>query len=797
MKNLRYIRMFFLAITIFQAVAMEVPKLNWHELEQRESIGRGSFGEVHRGRWAGQDVAIKVLYTRTLSAELKRDFDRGADLMWRSQSDRVVRLYGVCTDPGHSAMVLELMNGSLYDLLHSETIIPEKQLWQTAIDIAQGLSDLHNNHILHRDLKSHNIFLDARGRAKIADFGLTKFRLASSTQTHHTGGTMRWCAPELLDLSPPQANTAMDMYSYGVILWELIARKIPFEAQPNDEIVMAAISRGERESIPAECPDVLQGIIEACWQQESTNRPEAKTVLEWLIAAQPEKPELPVWFFEDKSITAIPNSGFVVCSAGQQDWLKVLQCYQHHPIPGYDVGRVDLIYHPDMNRKFAATLKLLQQRKGNPRYAADWPGQGDLRSWRHIINQKFLSMTEPYTDENCPDVKLMPLWYGTQKDKLGSILSAGYTPFDETDDGYFGKGIYMTHEARYAEIYANRCVFEHNPEGVLILNWIASYSSYPIIREDFNASTKKLVSRIASEKYDSHFIPVVSMDISNVNYRPTGIGEESQNTEMVIFDSDKILPRYIITLQPTLPRTPFNQIVVMNTVIEQQAREREEQARRVATVSSPALKIGGSSGGGSAAAAVTVSRPVVAASRLTVPEIARGNEDIYARFMRGVLIYRPTAGSEVGRIDLPIASLLNPLESTFDLSRCGDASQYLSINTGYKKKKISANSGKVEVWIVPKFVVEKDVGSGEILRVFRFHYRDITSKWTAPFGLFYTWGGYEDLTWYDDLVTASSEEISSKNLYENWIDIEQRTWTREEPVVRRARRAAECLCIQF
>jgi hypothetical protein len=146
----------------------------------------------------------------------------------------------------------------------------------------------------------------------------------------------------------------------------------------------------------------------------------------------------------------------------------------------------------------------------------------------------------------------------------------------------------------------------------------------------------------------------------------------------------------------------------------------------------------------------------------SIPAIARGYEEIYERFLRGVLIYKPNKDNDIGRIDLPIASLLNPLESMFDLSRCGNAGQYLSISTGYRKGKVAANSSKYEVWIAPKFVVASEVGRTAS------HYRDIMSTWSAPFGLFYTYGGWDKLEWYDYLVTSSPEEISSKNLYENW-----------------------------
>ena len=172
--------------------------------------------------------------------------------------------------------------------------------------------------------------------------------------------------------------------------------------------------------------------------------------------------------------------------------------------------------------------------------------------------------------------------------------------------------------------------------------------------------------------------------------------------------------------------------------------------------------------------------PIVAVIVNPVPAIALGNEAIYERFLRGKLIYRPTAGSDVGKVELSIADFVtrgqNPLESTFDLSGCGDASTYLSISTGYRKGKISVNSTKVEVWITPKFLIQSGITITPGILRNRIsgpaaHYHPIVEGWNstaAPLGLVYNWGGYEDLTWFDYLTSESLEGITSKNLYENW-----------------------------
>ena len=157
--------------------------------------------------------------------------------------------------------------------------------------------------------------------------------------------------------------------------------------------------------------------------------------------------------------------------------------------------------------------------------------------------------------------------------------------------------------------------------------------------------------------------------------------------------------------------------------------------------------------------------PVARPMKLAIPEIALGHETVYERFLKGVLVYRPTAGSDVGKIELPIAALANPLDATFDLSNCGDTGHYLSIATGYRKGKQAENANKVEIWLTPRFLIEKDLAHRA------GHYAPIMWTWdaqTAPVGLFFNWGGRDDLNYFDYLTTQDYDTLSSENLYEKW-----------------------------
>jgi len=137
---------------------------------------------------------------------------------------------------------------------------------------------------------------------------------------------------------------------------------------------------------------------------------------------------------------------------------------------------------------------------------------------------------------------------------------------------------------------------------------------------------------------------------------------------------------------------------------------------------------------------------------------------VYPKFLNGVLVYRPQEGSDVGRIDMPIAALSNPLEGTFDLSRCGDAGKYLSISTGYRKTVKLENTNKLEIWIAPRFLIKR------ALATTAGHFREIEGIWasSAEIGIFWNCGDYDNLTWYDYLISQDIDNLSKNNLYVNW-----------------------------
>ena len=155
-----------------------------------------------------------------------------------------------------------------------------------ALDIAQGLAFLHASTpiILHRDLKSHNILLDSHRRAKIADFGLSRVKQesrSSRSQQQDCVGTVAWMAPELFKRRAKYV-AGSDMYSFGMILWELSTRALPWEDAHGNQSIIKWVCEGEREDIPPMTPPPIATLIKQCWEAEPGGRPSAAQALRTL-----------------------------------------------------------------------------------------------------------------------------------------------------------------------------------------------------------------------------------------------------------------------------------------------------------------------------------------------------------------------------------------------------------------------------------------------------------------------------------------------------------------------------------
>jgi len=262
-------------------------------------LGEGGFGVVYRGDWQGNAVAIKKLsMNRPLSEKEIDDFQQEMELMSMLHHPQIVRFFGgyLQDEFGHPSygIVMEYcLKGSLSSVLHFDHPLAWTVRIAISYDIARGLLFLHNKGIIHRDLKSANVLLDKEMNAKLTDFGLSYIKQESRKTTIKTGGqakgTLEWMAPELFQ-KKVEYSTQTDMYSFGVTLWEIASRKLPFDGEDSNRVISFHLTE-QIEEIPKECEKEAPKIallIKQCWQKDPKKRITAKEAVDELT---PEKPK--------------------------------------------------------------------------------------------------------------------------------------------------------------------------------------------------------------------------------------------------------------------------------------------------------------------------------------------------------------------------------------------------------------------------------------------------------------------------------------------------------------------------
>jgi serine/threonine protein kinase len=200
----------------------------------------------------------------------------------------VVLLMGACTEARDKlAIVTELCEGNLRSIIHNKRItLKLMQKINFAIDVAQGMAWLHNtkpHHIIHRDLKLTNLLVDENWKVKVCDFGLSDFLKTDFLQDKGVAvGSALWMSPEVLE--GRKLTEKIDVYSFGLILWEIIMRVQPYgEYKTVSELRRAVCIDGIRPPLKKQdIPQCLCDLIEQCWEKDPAKRPSFVQVLEML-----------------------------------------------------------------------------------------------------------------------------------------------------------------------------------------------------------------------------------------------------------------------------------------------------------------------------------------------------------------------------------------------------------------------------------------------------------------------------------------------------------------------------------
>jgi hypothetical protein len=158
-----------------------------------------------------------------------------------------------------------------------------------------------------------------------------------------------------------------------MVLWEIVAREIPYKDVADDGLLREEVRKGEREELPPDCAPHFAHVIPLAWAADPTARPSAAAIMAVLAAALPAlgrdeaAAKTAPWHFDATLKMALaPDEVFRLIPAGASDQAKVEQFYAHHPVPGREIDTVQIIYNPTLNRAFALNMQLLQQRAGRP-----------------------------------------------------------------------------------------------------------------------------------------------------------------------------------------------------------------------------------------------------------------------------------------------------------------------------------------------------------------------------------------------------------------------------------------------
>ncbi|XP_070558827.1 serine/threonine-protein kinase B-raf-like isoform X11 [Ptychodera flava] len=262
-------------------------------------IGSGSFGTVYRGQWHGA-VAVKKLNVTDPTPSQLQAFKNEVAVLRKTRHANILLFMGCTSKPELAIVTQWCESSSLYKHLH---VIEVKFEMHDLIDIArqsaQGMDYLHAKNIIHRDLKSNNIFLHDDMTVKIGDFGLAtvKSRWSGSERIEQPTGSILWMAPEVIRMQDPNPYTPQsDVYAFGVVLYELVTGQLPYSNINNKDQIIWMVGRGYLSPNPedsrSDTPKAFKRLMSDCCKKNRDERPLFPQVLASLESLARSLPKL-------------------------------------------------------------------------------------------------------------------------------------------------------------------------------------------------------------------------------------------------------------------------------------------------------------------------------------------------------------------------------------------------------------------------------------------------------------------------------------------------------------------------
>ncbi len=267
---------------------VKLPEISREMIVYTRDLGQGHFGVVVQAEaecigaeMKPQTVAVKVLKVGA-TPQVKKEFFREAALMNAFDHPNILKLFGVCIKQEPLCMVFEYMEkGDLNEFLRQNAPKPpfpglsNEQLVEFCVEISAGLEYLAQNHYVHRDMATRNCLVSSTYRVKISDFGLSQDVYSSDYFTLGDAEMLpiRWMPPEAILYS--KFTTQSDVWSFGVVLWEIFSFGIQPYYTMSNEAVVQHVRDGNVMSCPDNCPPEIYDLIIDCWVMNPTERPTA------------------------------------------------------------------------------------------------------------------------------------------------------------------------------------------------------------------------------------------------------------------------------------------------------------------------------------------------------------------------------------------------------------------------------------------------------------------------------------------------------------------------------------------
>ena len=260
-----------------------------------DELGQGAFGQVYQGKWGERPVALKKIdlihakknFPHMDEAQILESLQWEVSRLSTVSHPNLVQFYGIYQEASQSYIVMEFCEGGTLQNALTQKNISWSMRWQWALEITRGLAYLHDQGVLHRDLKAENMLLDRYGRAKLADLGVAQVdALLQEKEAKVVESGLqdkKFIAPENID-NPNLSTKATDIYALGLVFWQLATGKIPRRLQTLSEPEKKAwlTGQGIREPIPDNCPEGFKALILQCWQHDPKKRGDVESLGEHL-----------------------------------------------------------------------------------------------------------------------------------------------------------------------------------------------------------------------------------------------------------------------------------------------------------------------------------------------------------------------------------------------------------------------------------------------------------------------------------------------------------------------------------